>query len=327
MTVRLGFIGCGNHATQNLYPSLRYADCEVVAACDLWEERREKFRRAYHPAHMYEHFEPMLANADLHLDAVIVCGPPALHHEAGLAAMRRGLHVLTEKPPSDTLAQALEMQRVSRETGRICMVAFMKRFAQKYREAMEISARPEFGRRVHCLVRYSYGVQGEPHSILTGMAIHPIDLMHHFMGNVVRLQVERGTLERTCNFSVNLRFESGATGTLILDNTIPSPLERLELSGDGAFLVVDEVAHLAYYPKAEKAWAQPKKWVSEPNTALQTPENDSLVLQGYAGEVQAFIEAVAAGHAPACSTIDDGVEAMRLVELIEKAGSGTWERA
>lgn len=323
--VRLGFVGCGNHATQNLYPSLRYTDCELVAVCDLWEERREKVRRAYHPAQVYEHYEPMLEKEKL--DAVIVCGPPALHHEAALCAMRRGLHVMTEKPPSTTLDEALEMQRVSRETGRICMVAFMKRFAQKYREAMEISARPEFGRRVHLLMRYSYGVQGEPHGILTGMAIHPLDLMRHFMGNVVRMQVERGTLERTCNFSVNMRFESGATGTLILDNTIPSPLERLELSGDGAFLVVDEVARLAYYPQAERAWAQPKKWVSEPNTALQTPENDSLMLQGYAGEVQAFVDAVKRGEAPACSTIDDGVEAMRLVELIEKTGNGTWEKA
>lgn len=324
--VRLGFIGCGNHATQNLYPSLRYApECELVAACDLHEERREKVRRAYHPAHVYEHYDAMLAAEKL--DAVIVSGPPALHHAAGLAAMHAGLHVMTEKPPCNTLAEALEIQRVSRETGRICMVAFMKRFAQKYREAMEISARPEFGRRVHLLVRYSYGVQSNPHSILTAMAIHPIDLMRHFMGNVRSMQIEQGTLDRTCNYSINMRFESGASGTLVINNTVPSPLEHLELAGDGTFIVVDEVARLAYYPKTEKAWTQPKKWVSEPNTPLQTPENDSLQLQGYAGEVQEFIEAVAVGRPPCCSTIDDGVEAMRLAELIEKTGTGTCEVA
>jgi len=35
--LRVGFIGCGRHATKMLYPSLHLARLELVAVCDIDE--------------------------------------------------------------------------------------------------------------------------------------------------------------------------------------------------------------------------------------------------------------------------------------------------
>lgn len=318
---RIGFVGCGSHASHNLYPALRHADCELVAACDLWENNRHLARRAFGASRTYESFEPMLEQEEL--DGVIVCGPYSVHYAATKAALERGLPVLVEKPPAENLAQALELREIARRQGVTLMVAFMKRFARYYRMARAICARPEFGSLTHLFLRYSYHVSGEAGRTLAGMAVHPLDLMRHFLGNPTRMQVMRHLWEGGYHsFSLQFGFPQGASASLVLNATAPAPLERLELTGEGAMVVVDELNELRYYRPQEKPWAPPVAEIHHPNTALQTVDNASSELQGYLGEVSAFIAAVRSGQAPEFATIDDGVAAMRLVEIITGAGDG-----
>jgi myo-inositol 2-dehydrogenase/D-chiro-inositol 1-dehydrogenase len=325
MTVRLGFIGAGNHASQNLYPVLRYGDCRLVAVADLWEERRVKAGQAYGPEATYDDYRKLLERDDL--DAVAVSGPASLHQEAGLAALERGLPVFLEKPPAPDVAGTRQLRDAAAKQGVICMVGFMKRYAQKYRKTVEIAARPEFGRKTHLFVRYSHAAGGDdPFRMLTLMTIHPIDLVRYFMGDPVSVQWELGGPGEAKNLAAHFRFADNSTATLISNNQAPAALERIELTGERAMVVVDEMTKLMYYPRHnDGAWRAPWGEVWSPNTALQTKENDSHVLQGYAGEIEAFLEAVATGTPPADGTIDDGVAAMRLCELIASKPRGEAE--
>ena len=42
-------------------------------------------------------------------DAVMVVGPPQMHHEVGLQVLEAGAHLWTEKPAAPTIAQAREL--------------------------------------------------------------------------------------------------------------------------------------------------------------------------------------------------------------------------
>jgi myo-inositol 2-dehydrogenase/D-chiro-inositol 1-dehydrogenase len=322
--VRVGFIGCGTHASMNLYPSLRFTPARLVAAADLHAERRERIARVYNVERVYDDYGKLL-EAERDLDAVLVSGPPALHHAAAVAAMERGLHVFCEKPPSEDLAQAEEMLAVSERTGRICMVGFMKRFAQKYAMAKEISEREEFGRPSHLLLRYSFKTGGQRRGFLAGMGSHPFDLARHFMGDYVRVHALWSGAGGGLTLTLSAEFAAGGTGVIVMTSLAPAVVERLELTGEGAMIVVDDVATLEYYPRVETVWQPAVKEVRRPNMALQTPENSGLFLQGYAGEVGAFIEAVRTGTPPPCATIADGVEMMRIVELLSDGESGVFE--
>jgi myo-inositol 2-dehydrogenase/D-chiro-inositol 1-dehydrogenase len=323
--VKIGFIGCGNHASHNLYPSLRFAGCELLAVADLSQDRRQWCRNAFGARRAYAGGDELLAS-EREIEAVFVSGPPELHYDMALKAMERGLHVFVEKPPATTTDQTRLLRDASRRTGRFLAVGFMKRFGARYRQAMELASRPEFGRKTHLLLRYSHGARmSDLRAMLTGMSIHAIDLARHFMGDVRKVQVERGQIEGTGNYAVNLLFESGASGTVVMNSTLPGVMERLELSGDGAFLVVDNVARLEYYPRSEQIWSPPVKQVFEPNMPLQTIENYSLELQGYVGEVVAFISAIRTGMPPALGTIDDAYEAMRIIDVLERLVSGQAE--
>ena len=322
--VRVAFIGCGTHASMNLYPSLRFTPARLVAAADLHQERRERIARVYNVERVYDDYVKLL-DQETDLDAVLVSGPAKLHYAAAVAAMERGLHVYCEKPPSETLAQAEEMLAVSRRTGRICMVGFMKRFAQKYVMAKELAAREEFGRPTHLLMRYSFNTDGGRPGFLAGMGSHAFDLARHFMGDFRRVHALWGDPAQGVTLTLSVLFGSGATGVIVMSSRAAVVVERLEVTGEGTMIVVDDVATLEYYPRAEAPWRPAVKTVHRPNMSLQTPENSSLFIQGYAGEIRAFIEAVQTGTPPPVATIADGVKMMRIVELLNDSESGVYE--
>jgi predicted dehydrogenase len=340
--VRLGFVGCGNHATQNLYPSLRYAAARLVAVADPKEERRSHNARVFGAERAYDDYRPMIEREEL--DAILVSGPAELHHEVATHALGAGLHVFAEKPPAPDLSATRELAALAHERDAIFGVGFMKRSAQKYVHAKGIVASSEFGRLRHALVRYSYNVDNGPERVYAYVSIHAIDLIRFFLGPITSVSIAYSGGERE-NASCLLTAESGAVGTLVVNASAPGVTERVELTGDETMVIVDEVATLEYLPRqSENRWRPLRREVHRPNTALQTVDNDALELQGYRGEVVSFVDAVAArvsgrfsgvgaagsGSREAAApqpgaTIDDAVAAMTLVDLLASRTGGYHE--
>jgi predicted dehydrogenase len=95
-TVRVAVIGAGFWAIKNHLPALAQRDdVELVAVCRLGRPELETIRREYGFGFATESYEEAL---DAGVDAALICGPNALHHTQAMAALRRDLHVLVEKP-------------------------------------------------------------------------------------------------------------------------------------------------------------------------------------------------------------------------------------
>src|SRR3972149_3223274 len=62
------------------------------------------------------------------MEAVVVCTPPHLHAEISIAAMRRGKHVLCEKPLARSIAEAREMIATAAKEGVRLQCGFNHRF-------------------------------------------------------------------------------------------------------------------------------------------------------------------------------------------------------
>ena len=70
------------------------------------------------------------------LDAVFVLNSDEYHADCVIAAARSGKHVLVEKPMCLTLREAEEVIRARDETGVRMMVAYMRRFAPAFVQAV-----------------------------------------------------------------------------------------------------------------------------------------------------------------------------------------------
>jgi predicted dehydrogenase len=88
---------------------------ELVAVCDADEGRARAFAEEYGATAAYADYERMLDEAGI--DAVAILTPHALHTAQVTAALERGLHVMVEKPMTDTLDDALRVCELAEAGG------------------------------------------------------------------------------------------------------------------------------------------------------------------------------------------------------------------
>ncbi len=201
--VRIGFIGCGSHATQNLYPSFRLSVFnppetggaigelaeggeigELVACCDIDQLRARRCATAFGIPDVYSDHRSMLDRSDI--DCVFIAMHPRLQPGLAIDCLEAGKHVFIEKPPAEDVESCIAMKEAAEAAGKHLMVGFMKRFSQPYLRARAIAERPEFGPLSAYEGRFTFGVY-PPRAVydfLNGFGCHHLDLARWFMGDV-----------------------------------------------------------------------------------------------------------------------------------------------
>ena len=139
--IKWGILGNAWIARDFMIPAIRSSENGCVFAI---ASRSEPPADIAPEALRYCSYEAMLENPDV--DAVYIPVPNALHAQWSIKAMRAGKHVLCEKPLVCTAQEAREIQRVSKETGRLCMEAFMYRLNTKYTLLRKILKEQDVGR-------------------------------------------------------------------------------------------------------------------------------------------------------------------------------------
>jgi predicted dehydrogenase len=126
--VRIGIIGCGGIANGKHMPSLkRVAAAEMVAFCDIVEERAVKAAKDYGTAdaQVYTDYHKLLE--DKSIDVVHVLTPNFNHSEIAVAALEAGKHVMCEKPMAKTYAEAKAMVDAAKRTGKKLTIGYQNR--------------------------------------------------------------------------------------------------------------------------------------------------------------------------------------------------------
>nr|MDO8115324.1 Gfo/Idh/MocA family oxidoreductase [Candidatus Sigynarchaeota archaeon] len=139
MKVKVGIIGCGTIA--RLGHALWYKEnpnAELVAAADPNEKHLDKFSRSFKIGKSYK--DPMDLIESGEIDAVSICSPHWAHCEQVLASVKRGIHVLVEKPMAVSMDECDVIGDAVNSVKTVFQVASQKRFElthQKIKEALE----------------------------------------------------------------------------------------------------------------------------------------------------------------------------------------------
>ncbi len=138
---RVGIIGIGGiFKGSHIWEYLEDERLEVVALCDIIEERATEIRDKYFPnAAVYTDFRELLK--DESIDSVDICTPNYLHSIIAVAAFEAGKHVFCEKPDAINVEEVLKMNRAAEKAGKTLMIMRNNRFspasqyAKKYIES------------------------------------------------------------------------------------------------------------------------------------------------------------------------------------------------
>ena len=125
--IKVAVIGCGTIANAAHIPSyMNNEQAEIKYFCDIIPERAEAAVEKYGCGAAVADYHDFLHDPEI--EAVSVCVPNNMHSVIAMDFLRAGKHVLCEKPAARTYADALEMQKVQHETGKVLNIGVVNRF-------------------------------------------------------------------------------------------------------------------------------------------------------------------------------------------------------
>lgn len=337
--LKIGVIGLGM-GKGHIRGYLTHHACDVVAIADPDPKRLKEVGEAYKISRRYATGEAMIAKEKL--DIVSVATPNKFHAPLTIKALKRGAHVLCEKPMAMNAKEAAAMLAMAKKMKRRIMINFSYRFtqpAQALKKAVDHGAVGSvyFARTMWHRSRGMPGFGGwfgqkklAGGGPLIDLGVHRIDLALWLMGYPKPVWVMAGAYDRIAGplakssgkkFDVEdmatgyVRFANGATLAIEASWAANRPeAERMEtrLYGDHG--------GLAHFNKNETYDFVGEVYKVEGGRVVKTDPPAVTVPPG--GSMNHFAEAILRNR-PHIADGSDGVTVMKLLDAIyASAASG-----
>lgn len=256
--LRVAIIGAGTISKSHLNAYKEQPDVTMAAICDLNEARAWELAKEYGVERACADYHEVLA--DPTIDAVSIVTPTFTHGKIVGEALAAGKHVLCEKPPALTYAEALENEAAAKRAGKVLMYGFVVRFmdSSKYlKEYIDAGRMGEIYYAETSRMGNTSDIGGwfrdkskAGGGMLMDAAIHQLDLMLWLMGYPKVKSVKGFT--SNVNKDLPERIRGTRKGYLSVDNTqIPRTIESFATGyitfENGKNLVV-KAAHIANTP-------------------------------------------------------------------------------
>ncbi|MCD8344342.1 MAG: Gfo/Idh/MocA family oxidoreductase [Oscillospiraceae bacterium] len=258
--LRLGIIGIGNmgsgHAKSVV--SGQCPDFELKAVADINPSRLDWAKEALGDIQLFDNAEKMLDSGLI--DACIVSVPHYDHPKYAIECMKRGIHVMVEKPAGVYTKQVKEMNE---EADKHPDVVFGMMFNQRtnciYRKMRELVQSGKYGRirRTNWIITNWYRPQayydsgdwratwsGEGGGVLLNQCPHQLDLWQWICGMPVSLQAHMKfgqwhDIEVEDDVTVYAEYENGSTGVFVTTTGDANGTNRFEIQMDSAKLIAE----------------------------------------------------------------------------------------
>lgn len=325
--VRFGIIGVGGMGSGHARNMPMIPDVELTAVCDIAPKALEAATRNFEVPGFDNHND--LLDSGL-VDAVIVATPHYFHPPIAIDAMRKGIHVISEKPMAVTVSGAEAMIKTAEETGVIFAVMFQQRSLPVHQAAKKLVDEGRVGPLYRTLLTdchfrsqayynsagWRATWKGEGGGVLLNQAPHGMDIFTWLAGMpskvIAQVNTRQHDIEVEDEAAALLEYENGAIGYMLETvNEYPTGM-RIELCGEYGKLVLDDRGLRFWEVKpgvratsdtTEAMWGRPE--AEEVTVELEDRPT------GHAAIIHNVAQAILHGEA----LLSPGPEAIRSLEL------------
>ena len=280
--IKLGIIGIGNmgsgHA-KNVVEG-KCPDFELAATADINRERIEWAKQNISSKVNYFDTAEEMLDSGL-IEACMVCVPHYDHPKYAIACMKRGIHVMVEKPAGVYTKQVREMNAEAEKHPDVVFgMMFNQRTNHIYRKMHELVRSGIYGniRRTNWLITTWYRPQayydsgdwratwsGEGGGVLLNQCPHQLDLWQWICGMPKRVRsfLHYGLwhdIEVEDDVTTYVEYENGATGVFVTSTGDAHGTNRFEIQLDRAKIVAeDEKLSVMEYEMTEQEFSKTNK--------------------------------------------------------------------
>jgi UDP-N-acetyl-2-amino-2-deoxyglucuronate dehydrogenase len=325
MTLHIGLIGAGNISDTHARAALAIPGVTVAAVFGDNQQKAAALASRYGAA-CCPSLDALLAHRPL--DLVIIGSPSSLHAAQGIAAVRRGLHVLIEKP-IDTELPACDTLTAEAEKAEVQLgVIFQDRFKPDLVQLKESIERGDLGRPLLVTAalpwyrppeyfsesRWRGTIAFDGGGALMNQGIHTVDLLLWLFGDVRKVQARAATLLHNIEVEDTalaiLEFANGALGTIQATTAAyPGHARRILVTGSEGSAVVEGDALVSFNVHSQNPHI-PQISRSGPGISASSP----VIADASAHQrvLEDFLAAMQSGRKPRC----DGPDGRRSLALV-----------
>jgi len=341
--VRIGIIGFGSmgsiHAKYLMAGEVSGAELKAVSSIfDASSELAQK--ELPKEIKFYEKAEDLFTSGDV--DAVIIATPHYSHPELVTAALKHGLHVLTEKPAGVHTKHIREMNAVAEAGDKVFAIMFNQRTRAIHRKLKDLIESGELGeiKRSNWIITAWYRPQsyfdaggwratweGEGGGVLLNQSPHQLDLWQWICGMPKRVRAFCGfgkyhNIEVEDDVTAYVEYENGSTGVFITSTGEAPGSDRFEIAGDNGKIVMEDgkltfwrlrVPERQFNREFKGGFGGPECWKCEIPVEGENEEHK--------GVTKNFVEAILKGT----PLIARGEEGINSVELSNAMLLSSWQ--
>lgn len=235
-TIKVALAGAGAFGIKHLDGIKNIDGVEVVSLVGRRLEPTQEVAAKYGIGHVTTDLAEALALPEV--DAVILCTPTQMHASQAIQCMKAGKHVQVEIPLADSWAEAEEVLKVQKETGKVAMVGHTRRFNPSHQWVHKKIKAGEFNIQqmdvqTYFFRRTNMNALGQARSwtdhLLWHHAAHTVDLFAYQAGSpIVKANAIEGPIHPelgiAMDMSIQLKAANGAICTLSLSFNNDGPL-------------------------------------------------------------------------------------------------------
>lgn len=249
------------------------------------------------------------------VDAVSIVVPTPLHFSVAETLLEAGIHVLVEKPITETIEQAQRLIDLARQKNCVLQIGHLERFNPAVQAAAQVISTPRFIES-HRLAPFKQ--RGTDVSVVLDLMIHDIDLIQELVGRPIASIDAVGAQVFSQDIDIanaRIRFEGGCVVNTTASRVSLKQERKLRIFQDDAYLSVDLQQKILTVVR--------KKEAGPVESPAQVAIDEQSFEQGDAlrSEIEAFLSSVLTGAAPVVSG-EDGLRALataiKITELLEQ---------
>ena len=155
--LNLAFVGIGGRGRVNLDA---LASENVVALCDVDDQRAGDAYEVYPTARKYKDFRKMLTDLDNQIDGVVVSTPDHTHFHPSLMALSRGKHLYCEKPLAHSVSEVRTLTQLASQKGVATQLGVQRHARSNVHRIVELIQGGAIGdiTECHCWIRGNRGM-------------------------------------------------------------------------------------------------------------------------------------------------------------------------